>query len=48
MRNIFTVPTLGYFNSPRQCGMFLLYRQCGSLTVPDNVKCSYRSESVVI
>ena len=34
------------FNRPRQCGIFLLFRQCGILTVPDNVECSYCSDSV--
>ena len=27
--------------------MFLLYQQCGILTVPDNVECSYCSYNVV-
>jgi hypothetical protein len=36
--NILTVPTVWYFNCPRPCGMFLRFRQCGILTVPDNVE----------
>ena len=47
MLNVLTVPTVWYFNCPRQCGMFLLFRQCGMLTVPINVECSYCSDSVV-
>jgi hypothetical protein len=39
MCNVLTVPTVWYFNSHRQCGMFLLSRQCDILTVPDNVEC---------
>ena len=33
----FTFPAVLYFNCSQQCGMFLLFRQCGILTVPDNV-----------
>jgi hypothetical protein len=47
MWNVLTVPTVWDFNCPRKCGMFLLFLQCGMLTVPDNVKCSYSSYSVV-
>ena len=32
--NILTVPRVWYFNCQRQCGMFLLFRECGILTVP--------------
>ena len=46
MRNVITVPTVWYFNCPRQYGMFLLFLQCGILIVPDNVECSYCSDSV--
>jgi hypothetical protein len=35
MWNVLTVPTVWYFNCPQPCGMFLLFRQCGILTVPD-------------
>ena len=42
MSNVLTVPTVWYFNCPRQCGM-LLFRQCGILTLPDNVECYYCS-----
>jgi uncharacterized Zn-finger protein len=38
-----TVPTVWYINCPRQYGMFLLFLQCGILTVPDIVECSYCS-----
>ena len=41
-----TVPRVWYFNCPRQCGMFLLFRECGILTVPDSMECSYCSYSV--
>jgi hypothetical protein len=44
---ILTVQAVLHINCPRQCGMFLLFRQCGILTVPDNVQCSYCSNSVV-
>ena len=47
MWNVITVPTVVYFNSPRQCGMLVLFRQCCILTVPDEVECSYGSNSVV-
>jgi hypothetical protein len=47
MWNVLTVPTVWYFNCSRQCGMFLLFRQCGILTVPDNLECSYYYNSVV-
>jgi hypothetical protein len=47
MCKVLTVPTLWYVNCPRQFGMFLLSRQCGILTVPDNVECSYCSYIVV-
>ena len=47
MWNVLTLPTLWYFNCPRQCVMFLLFRQFDILTVTDNVECSYCSESVV-
>jgi hypothetical protein len=33
MWNILTVPTVWYFNCPQQYGMFLLFRECGILTV---------------
>jgi hypothetical protein len=47
MWNVLTVPTVWNFNCPRQHGMFLLFRQFGILTVPDNVECSYCSYIVV-
>ena len=47
MWNVLTVPTVWYFNCSRQCGMFSLFLHCGILTVPDNVECSYCSDSVV-
>jgi hypothetical protein len=47
MWNVITVPTVWYFNCPRQCWMFLLFLQCGILTVPDNVECSRCSYIVV-
>ena len=47
MWNVLTVPAVWYFNCSRQCGMFLLFRQCGILTVPDNLECSYYYNSVV-
>jgi hypothetical protein len=31
MWNVLTVPSLWYFNCPRQCVMFLLFRQFGIL-----------------
>jgi hypothetical protein len=34
MWNVLTVLRVWYFNYPRQCGMFLLFRLCGILTVP--------------
>ena len=34
MWNILTVPRMWYLNCPRQCGIFLLFLQCGILTVP--------------
>ena len=47
MWNVLTVPTVWYFNCPRQRGMFLLFLHCGILTVRDNVEYSYCSYSVV-
>jgi DNA-directed RNA polymerase subunit RPC12/RpoP len=47
MWNVITFPTVWYFNCPRQCWMFLLFLQCGILTVPDNVECSRCSYIVV-
>jgi hypothetical protein len=58
MWSVLNVPTMCYFNCPRQRGMFLLFLQCGILTVlavcyisclrlPDNVECSYCSYIVV-
>ena len=38
MWNVLTLPTLWYFNCPRQCVMFLLFRQFGILTVTDNME----------
>jgi hypothetical protein len=47
MWNVLTVQTVWNFNCPRQCVMFLLFRQFGILTVHDNVECSYCTDSVV-
>jgi hypothetical protein len=47
MCNVLTVPTVWYFNCHRQCGIFVLFQQCGILTVNDNVECSYYADSVV-
>jgi hypothetical protein len=47
MLNGLTVPTVWYANCSRQCGMFSLVLHCGILTVPDNVECSFCSDSVV-
>jgi hypothetical protein len=33
-----TFPTVWYFNCPRQCGIFLLFRECGNLTGPGHLK----------
>jgi hypothetical protein len=33
MWSVLNVPTMWYFNCPRQRGMFLLFLQCGILTV---------------
>ena len=38
MCNVLTVPTVWYFNCHRQCGIFLLFLQCGILTVPNNIE----------
>jgi hypothetical protein len=46
MLNGLTVPTVWYANCSRQCGMFSLVLHCGILTVPDNVECSFCSDSV--
>ena len=37
MWNVLTVPTVWYFNCPRDRGMFSLFRQFGILTVRNNV-----------
>ena len=47
MWNVLTVQTVWNFNCPRQCVMFLLFLQCGILTVPNHVEGSYCSDSVV-
>ena len=47
MWNVLTVPTVWYFNCPKTCGVFLMFLQCGILTVPDCVECSYCFYSVV-
>jgi hypothetical protein len=46
MCNVLTVPTVWYFNCPQQCGIFLLFLECGILTVNDNVECSHCTDSV--
>jgi hypothetical protein len=38
MWNVLTVPTVWYFNWPQQYGIFLLFLECGILTVPDNME----------
>jgi hypothetical protein len=47
MLNVLTDPTVWYFSFSRQCVMFSLFLHCGILTVPDNVECSFCSDSVV-
>jgi hypothetical protein len=47
MWNVLTVQRVWNFNCPRQCVMFLLFRQFGILTVTDNAKYFYCSNSVV-
>ena len=47
MLNVLTIPTVWYFNCSRQCGMFLLFRQFGILTVTDNAEYFYCSNIVV-
>jgi hypothetical protein len=42
-----TIPTVWYFNCPRQCRIFLLFLVCGILIVPHNVECSHCSDSSV-
>jgi hypothetical protein len=43
----FTFPAVWNFNCPRQCVMFLLFRQFGILTVTDNAEYFYCSNIVV-
>jgi hypothetical protein len=48
MWNVLTATTVWYVKCSRQCGMFLLFLQCGILTVPDNVQCPRQCEMLLM